>query len=208
MTMLMFFKPWQTGMSLKEKNESWDKAFVRYTFTPRVLELMDYFDLLYQGQDARDDLSKRRKGGQPLDLSELGITTEDLQGIDKENAQAMLLDGLTPQDHLMELLAQNVDNGQLNCDRVCVERADLLCDLLLNIGSKSYCLNFTQQQQVLIDPSVTKTGCVAVSCTFVSGGSRHGSLWKATLANAHQLLVDLRDSRAPKDLPLCGSNLS
>jgi hypothetical protein len=209
MTMLMFFKPWRTGMSLKEKNETWDEDFVRYTFTPRALELMDYFDSLYQCRDARDDLSRKRKGGQPLDLSELGIATEDLQGIDKENAQAMLLDGLTPQDHLMELLAQKVDHGQHNRDKLRAERADLLRNLLLKIGNKSLRPDFTpERQQALVGQSETGMSRVVVSRVFVSGGSRRGSLWKAALVNARRLLVDLRDSRAPKELPLRGSKSS
>src|SRR6202050_523170 len=57
-TMLTLFKPWRHGKSLKEVDQSWDEAFTNYKFTPRQNELMRFFNIRYECNDARDDYSK------------------------------------------------------------------------------------------------------------------------------------------------------
>ncbi|KAF8877980.1 hypothetical protein BD779DRAFT_1430579, partial [Infundibulicybe gibba] len=54
-TMLALFKPWRSGLDLKEKQETWDMAFLNYDFTERQKELMGNFNLKYECLDARDD---------------------------------------------------------------------------------------------------------------------------------------------------------
>src|SRR6202167_2752778 len=60
-TMLTLFKPWRHGKSLKEVDQSWDEAFTNYKFTPRQNELMRFFNIRYECNDARDDYSKLLK---------------------------------------------------------------------------------------------------------------------------------------------------
>src|ERR1700733_8395428 len=59
--MLTLFKPWRHGKNLKEDDQSWDEAFTNYTFTPRQIELMKFFNIRYECNDARDDYSKLLK---------------------------------------------------------------------------------------------------------------------------------------------------
>src|SRR6202451_2226064 len=60
-TMLILFKPSRHGKSLKEVDRSWDEAFTNYKFTPRQNELMRFFNICYECNDARDDYSKLLK---------------------------------------------------------------------------------------------------------------------------------------------------
>jgi hypothetical protein len=60
-TMLTLFKPWRHGKNLKEDDQSWDEAFTNYKFTPRQTELMRFFNIRYECNDARDDYSKLLK---------------------------------------------------------------------------------------------------------------------------------------------------
>ncbi|TFK51590.1 hypothetical protein OE88DRAFT_1595280, partial [Heliocybe sulcata] len=60
-TMLTLFKHWRKGKDLKEEEESWDDAYLKYNFTLRQQELMNFFNIRYECYDARDDYSKQRK---------------------------------------------------------------------------------------------------------------------------------------------------
>ncbi|KAF4617978.1 hypothetical protein D9613_013011 [Agrocybe pediades] len=54
-TMLTLFRPWRTGQDLKQGTQSWDNAFLLYTFNERDLNYMDNFNLRYECLDGRDD---------------------------------------------------------------------------------------------------------------------------------------------------------
>ena len=60
-TMLTLFKPWRSGLDLKNKEESWDDAFESHKFTLRQKQVMDFFQIKYEFNDARDDFSAQRK---------------------------------------------------------------------------------------------------------------------------------------------------
>jgi hypothetical protein len=60
-SMLTLFKPWRHGKNLKEDDQSWDEAFTNYKFTSRQTELMKFFNIHYECNDARDDYSKLLK---------------------------------------------------------------------------------------------------------------------------------------------------
>ena len=60
-TMLTLFKPWRHGKDLKNEDQSWDDVFSDHKFTPRQQELMKYFNIRYECNDARDDYSKLLK---------------------------------------------------------------------------------------------------------------------------------------------------
>jgi hypothetical protein len=59
--MLTLFKPWRHGKDLKNEDQSWDDVFSNHKFTPRQQELMKYFNIRYECNDARDDYSKLLK---------------------------------------------------------------------------------------------------------------------------------------------------
>ena len=56
-TMLTLFKPWRHGKDLKGDDKTWDEAFTDYKFTSRQVELMKFFNIRYECNDARDDYS-------------------------------------------------------------------------------------------------------------------------------------------------------
>jgi len=60
-TMLSLFKPWRSGYDLRSDDISWDEAFLAYTFNQREKELITFFNLKYECNDARDDFSAQRK---------------------------------------------------------------------------------------------------------------------------------------------------
>src|ERR1700721_3972224 len=60
-TMLTLFKPWRYGKNLKDDDQSWDEAFTNYKFNPCQTELMRFFNIHYECNDARDDYSKLLK---------------------------------------------------------------------------------------------------------------------------------------------------
>ncbi|KAH8084929.1 hypothetical protein BXZ70DRAFT_900372 [Cristinia sonorae] len=62
-TMLMFFKPWRNGKELKEESRSWDYSFKEYPFSERQEQLMKFFHVRYECNDARDDYSAQKKAG-------------------------------------------------------------------------------------------------------------------------------------------------
>ena len=51
----------ETWKDLKRKDQTWDEAFTEYKFTPRQSELMKFFNIRYECNDARDDYSKLLK---------------------------------------------------------------------------------------------------------------------------------------------------
>jgi hypothetical protein len=65
--MLTLFKPWRSGIDLKAKDYSWDETFNDHQFTSRQQELLSYFNIRYECNDARDDYSAQLKKGDVLD---------------------------------------------------------------------------------------------------------------------------------------------
>ncbi|KDQ56940.1 hypothetical protein JAAARDRAFT_131340 [Jaapia argillacea MUCL 33604] len=58
--MLILFKPWRSGKDLKLETQEWKSVFEIYNFTDRQHELMKYFNVRYECNDARDDFSAQR----------------------------------------------------------------------------------------------------------------------------------------------------
>ncbi|KAF9459636.1 hypothetical protein BDZ94DRAFT_1119670, partial [Collybia nuda] len=54
-TMLTFFKPWRTGLELKDAHQSWDEAFLAHQFGDEDNKVIQNFNLWYECLDARDD---------------------------------------------------------------------------------------------------------------------------------------------------------
>ena len=56
-TMLTMFKPWRSGLDLKQQDVAWHTAFASFQFSTRQLQLMDNMNTQYECLDARDDYS-------------------------------------------------------------------------------------------------------------------------------------------------------
>ena len=61
--MLTLFKSWRSERDLKTVEETWDDQFTKHVFTERQLDIMNYFNIRYECNDARDDFSAARKAG-------------------------------------------------------------------------------------------------------------------------------------------------
>ncbi|KAI0083211.1 hypothetical protein BDY19DRAFT_900609, partial [Irpex rosettiformis] len=61
MTMLTFFCPWRKGRDLKSSEETWNKKFENYEFSSQHCDVMKYFNLRYECNDARDDFASQRR---------------------------------------------------------------------------------------------------------------------------------------------------
>ncbi|KAF8240920.1 hypothetical protein L208DRAFT_1128075, partial [Tricholoma matsutake] len=62
-TMLTLFKPWWSGIDLKQRDKSWDDAFSSYSFTERQEEVMRFANIWYECHDAKDDFHALMKQG-------------------------------------------------------------------------------------------------------------------------------------------------
>lgn len=59
--MLVLFRPWRTGLELRESNQSWDSAFCSYTFSAHQRRIMDNMNVLYECKDAAHDFAAQRR---------------------------------------------------------------------------------------------------------------------------------------------------
>lgn len=66
-TTLTLFKPWRSGEDLKTQEYSWDETFNDHKFTSRQSEIMQYFNIRYECNDARDDYSTQQRKGDVVD---------------------------------------------------------------------------------------------------------------------------------------------
>ena len=61
LTMLTLFRPWRTGIDLKDSAISWGECFENFEFTVRQIEIMKFMNVRYECNDARDDYAAIRK---------------------------------------------------------------------------------------------------------------------------------------------------
>ena len=62
-TMLALFKPWRSGLDLRNDINSWDETFMSHEFSVRQLELMKNMNIRYECLDSRDDFHTQLKKG-------------------------------------------------------------------------------------------------------------------------------------------------
>lgn len=62
-TMLTLFKPWRTGLDLKDEQSTWDESFLRNTFSEAHSTVMNNMNLRYECLDASDDFHAQMKAG-------------------------------------------------------------------------------------------------------------------------------------------------
>ena len=62
-TMLTLFKPWRSGLDLKNDDGTWSDAFDNYLFSPYHQKIMGNMNIRYECLDARDDFHAQMKKG-------------------------------------------------------------------------------------------------------------------------------------------------
>jgi hypothetical protein len=113
-TMLTLFKPWRTGKSLKVNQESWDEAFIQYTFTDRQKQLMINFNLRYESLDERDDYHAIMKKKAALDR--IALVNQDFNEDTVNDDVPLNLDDEYKDPSRYEVLGDNASKklGQMN----------------------------------------------------------------------------------------------
>ncbi|KAL6305008.1 hypothetical protein BKA93DRAFT_731940, partial [Sparassis latifolia] len=71
-------------LTMLDANTSWHNTFDEYKFTPRQLELMKFFHIRYECNDARDNFAAARKAGKfhgqmPFGMDDNAMNELDIQ---------------------------------------------------------------------------------------------------------------------------------
>jgi len=85
MTMLTLFRPWCTGQELKEVSETWESAFNNFGFSQRQRDIMKFFNIKYECNDARDDYSRQRKKGMYSSVHEKSVFGQFMDDLDEQH---------------------------------------------------------------------------------------------------------------------------
>ena len=70
--------------------ESWDDTFTGHDFTERQLDIMKFFHIRYECNDARDDFSSKRRQAENAGKTLFSMSAEDMDEID---TQGYIFDG-------------------------------------------------------------------------------------------------------------------
>ncbi|KAI0039741.1 hypothetical protein FA95DRAFT_1503793, partial [Auriscalpium vulgare] len=62
-TMLTLFKPWRVPQDLKDSGDTWQSTFESHGFSDNQRRVMDFMQIKYECNDARDDYAAKRKAG-------------------------------------------------------------------------------------------------------------------------------------------------
>jgi len=90
-TMLTLFKPWRSGINLKEVDQTWDTAFQAFEPTSQQRRYMRNFNVRYECLDARDDYRAQMKSGYPIigswDDGNGGEIHDELHGVSQSHIE-------------------------------------------------------------------------------------------------------------------------
>ena len=178
--MLMLFKPWRTGKDLKADGYSWDTCFDRYAFSSRQTQLMNFFHIRYECNDARDDYSAQKKAG--LLQAKLSMMLDD----DLTN-DGLTMDDFLNRDELQHTIDVIEQHNELDepCLALARKRIDIAAYLRLLRGVGA--LNPLDQKEHI---SVT-----------IENGDQHGSsVWKSLLGKLRENLLQTRLAQAAKKI--------
>lgn len=118
-TMLTLFKPWSNPSHLKHRAQSWHAAFTEHQFTDRQKEIMDFFHVRYECNDARDDFRAQRVG-EAKSLGMNWVGGQFIRELDREAPSAEKMDmsdeDLSGIDHAFEpdQIGRSAANAVLN----------------------------------------------------------------------------------------------
>jgi len=179
--MLTFFKPWRTGLDLKDGENSWDETFLSYTFSPRHKELMKNMNIRYECLDLRDDFHGQMKKGEmsiPGDWAELGH--ELFQDLD-QMAVDDVINGPSERSQIFENFSISPIMGRRN--KACME-------LMTEIQRILSGLQWTVQQPHLLPDSLNiNPQPIAVEQTAYQ--------WKSVVSNKCTEILEERARHLP-----------
>lgn len=113
MTMLTLFKPWRSGKDLRQHSDVlWNDIFEAHPFTEREKELMKFFHIKYECNDARDNFSAQRKKAEKGVSAPFYMSNKDM---DELETQGVIYDNQTHQESREEDIV-NANNWNTVCD--------------------------------------------------------------------------------------------
>ncbi|KAI0041267.1 hypothetical protein FA95DRAFT_1501723, partial [Auriscalpium vulgare] len=181
MTMLTLFKPWSHPSDLKEENLSWQEAFDSYSFSDAEKRYMDFMQIRYECNDARDDYAAKRKAG----IAEGNISGDVI---------AHLMGDMEPQPGVhnlddtfnLEELAEQLQSqwqviGKRTLNRMC--QMDQIEKVMTEAG--------------WLERSITETPDQDMEEPFFGAG-KSASHWKQVLALEKETIVNNRLAQAEK----------
>ncbi|EIW62916.1 uncharacterized protein TRAVEDRAFT_114867, partial [Trametes versicolor FP-101664 SS1] len=184
MTMLTLFKPWRTGQDLRPSQDVlWDDVFNGHSFTERQLEVMKFFHIKYECNDARDDLFAARKKGKtgPSPFNMDNATLDDL------DTQYYNDDGELNISEIEEMVLRTNDWTELSNAEISRRTQMLQAEQII-------------QASGWLDPMKEKNSSELPS-KFNSKEDMSSADWKNVLAAKRQEILDARDAQAALKKP-------
>ncbi len=180
MTMLTLFKPWHTGQDLRPSQDVlWDDVFNGHSFNEWQLEVMKFFNIRYECNNARDDFSADCKKGRKTGPSPFNMDDATLDDLDTQYYN---------------------DDGELNISEIeeMVLRTNDWTEL--SNAEISRCTQMLQAEQIIqvpgwLDPMKEKN-IYEVPSKFNSKEDMSFADWKNVLATKRQEILDARDAQA------------
>ncbi|KIJ40647.1 hypothetical protein M422DRAFT_256341 [Sphaerobolus stellatus SS14] len=77
-TILALFKPWRSGLDLKEEGQEWHASFEQFTLSSQQQELMNNFMIKHECVDSLDDFHTQQKLEDEKDQLGLNLPLEDI----------------------------------------------------------------------------------------------------------------------------------
>lgn len=179
--MLMLFKPWRTGKDLKEEGYGWDATLNAHEFTEQQTQLMKFFHIRYECNDARDDHAAQKKAR--LLQAKLAMHFEEEMPVDFLDKYASL-DQL---EHDVSILDQE-NNLDQQTDAYYQNKARAV-----NLNAHLKNIDALNESQYKIDINHTTQP--------VHGESKPAQVWKALLTQLKDNILQGRYAQAAKKKP-------
>ena len=180
MVMLMLFKPWREGKHLKPDGNTWDETFNAHIFTYRQYDIMNFFQIKYECNDARDDYCAQRKAGKATMPMPFGLS-DDIQ------------DDLDSVKGMNEIVDENIIPEQEEyAETDVVSKKALRQDLQM------------RQAEVLMNQAgltVTDHTSFEVNVEQIEVDRMSAGGWKALLTRQKNSILEKRDEQAAKKGP-------
>lgn len=141
MTMLMLFKPWRSGKDLRSNGEtSWSDIFQSHSFTKREEEVMKFFHIRYECNDARDDFSAQRKQAERGGTNPMYMSNSDMDEID---TQAIAFDPVNREDDIV-----NAEDWDQDCTAEILRKTRMAtAENIMKISGWMDCMDSSTEEQ-------------------------------------------------------------
>ena len=184
MTMLTLFKPWRSGNDLRPHSDAlWNDVFEAHPFTERQQQLMKFFHIKYECNDARDDFSAKRKQVENGVNAPFYMSNKD---IDELDVQGVIYDNISHQENREEDIVNASNWNAVSEAEVLrqtrfaqaehIMRSSGWMDSLAD--AKASADNSTLHHRLNVDEEITATE------------------WKQTLEKQRQAILEARESQA------------